>query len=369
MSKIKIVIASILKPVDDPRSYKRFGLSLAKTNKYEINIIGNTSKINPEHPAIKFHVLQNTFGLSLARLLNRWRVLKKIILLKPQILILTTHEILLSTTVLKFFFRYKLIYDIQENYLRNFWFQDNYFWFFKYPYGLLVRMKEIICSPFIDGSILAEEGYSNEFKFHIKKPHLILQNKAALSHVEPIQKRGWNQLIFTGNLSENSGVLKAIELVEKLREIETGLCLKIIGHCPDVKFREKLNVYCSKKKFINLVSQENPIHHSEIIESICQSGCAIVSYKLNPSNINCIPTKVFECIFLGVPFISDECAAWTKLGEKIGLAIPINFDDFSTSSIINSIKNHSQTPRNIKNEAFGWSQEEPKLLKFVNTIN
>lgn len=42
--KIKILIASVLKPADDVRSYSKIGQSLAQTNKYEVNIIGFDSK-------------------------------------------------------------------------------------------------------------------------------------------------------------------------------------------------------------------------------------------------------------------------------------------------------------------------------------
>jgi hypothetical protein len=47
MKKTKVVIASILKPIDDSRMYEKFGLSLEQANEYEINIIGFASKNIP----------------------------------------------------------------------------------------------------------------------------------------------------------------------------------------------------------------------------------------------------------------------------------------------------------------------------------
>ena len=273
MRKKKIVIASILKPVDDPRSYKRFGLSMAKTNKYEINIIGNTTKINSEHPAIKFHPLKNSFGLSLNRLINRWRVIRKIITLRPDILILTTHEILLIAVLLKPILGYKLIYDIQENYLNNFWYQNNYATLIKYPLGALVRIKELTTSHFVNGFILAEEGYQKEFRFHLKRPHQILQNKPSINLKSPDKKRDWYMLIFTGNLSKNSGVFRAIELVEKLIEFEPRISLKIIGHCPDKSFRNDLDQRCKALPFVALQSEENTIPHDQIIAQHVFRNC------------------------------------------------------------------------------------------------
>ncbi len=47
MKKTKVVIVSLLKPIDDSRMYEKFGLTLEQANEYEINIIGFTSKNIP----------------------------------------------------------------------------------------------------------------------------------------------------------------------------------------------------------------------------------------------------------------------------------------------------------------------------------
>ena len=56
----KIIIASTLKPVIDPRAYEKIGKSIAETGKYEIDILGSYPTTDESiagitlHP-IKFH--------------------------------------------------------------------------------------------------------------------------------------------------------------------------------------------------------------------------------------------------------------------------------------------------------------------------
>ena len=56
-----LVIASVLKPVDDVRMYKKFGKSLARTGKYAVNIVGFQTQATLDDAAIRFHPL---FGFS-----------------------------------------------------------------------------------------------------------------------------------------------------------------------------------------------------------------------------------------------------------------------------------------------------------------
>ena len=52
MSQTQIVIASVLKPLKDPRLYYRFAISMRETNKYLINIIGFSLKKEPEEEVL-----------------------------------------------------------------------------------------------------------------------------------------------------------------------------------------------------------------------------------------------------------------------------------------------------------------------------
>ena len=55
-----IAIASTLKPVDDVRAFEKIAQSIAKTNKYEVNIIGNTGK--KESNSSRIHFVTNSIS-------------------------------------------------------------------------------------------------------------------------------------------------------------------------------------------------------------------------------------------------------------------------------------------------------------------
>jgi hypothetical protein len=115
----KVVFASMLKPVDDVRTYHKLAKSLLSTGKYEIFIIGFPSKQPVIDPDIKFLPLPLFKRLSPVRLLLHQRIAKMIANLKPDLVIVNTHELLPAAVRLKRQTGFKLIYDVRENYSEN----------------------------------------------------------------------------------------------------------------------------------------------------------------------------------------------------------------------------------------------------------
>ena len=119
MKKTKVVIASVLKPIDDTRMLEKFGLSMAETNKYDINIIGFESKNSFAHDYIHFTPINSFNRLSFSRLFKPWKVYRTLIKVKPNIIIANTHELLIVTFLYKILFGAKFLYDVQENYSKS----------------------------------------------------------------------------------------------------------------------------------------------------------------------------------------------------------------------------------------------------------
>ncbi len=150
MQPTKLVIASILKPVDDTRMYEKFAKTLVQTKKYEINIIGFWSKKSPaisniiQHPIFKFK------RLSIRRWFASILYYRVLIKLKPAILIVTTHELLPASIVYKAFYPSRVIYDVRENYYRNIKYLNTYPAIVKDLLAIWVRCKETLAARFID---------------------------------------------------------------------------------------------------------------------------------------------------------------------------------------------------------------------------
>ena len=59
MKKRTIVIASVLKPIDDTRMFEKFGMSLSDSGNYNVVIIGYPSKAIPSYPNVRFITLKS----------------------------------------------------------------------------------------------------------------------------------------------------------------------------------------------------------------------------------------------------------------------------------------------------------------------
>ena len=77
IKKRRIVLASVLKPVNDPRMFEKMGQSLA--NQYEVHCIGYPSQVKIHSPSVSLHPLPPFKRLSFSRLLAPFRVLKIIL--------------------------------------------------------------------------------------------------------------------------------------------------------------------------------------------------------------------------------------------------------------------------------------------------
>ena len=369
MKKVPIVIASILKPTDDPRSFERFGISMAKTNKYDINIIGFGTKNNSDVPNISFHPLGDFPRLSFQRVMAKYRILKLLFELKPKLLILGTHELLTIGVLYKIMSKTVLVYDVRENYYRNLVYQSVFPKVIKHLLAIWVRLKEKILAQFLWNFILAETGYDKEFKFHKKKNFTVIQNKLYYESNDKAPKnRAWHKLVFTGNLSENSGVITAIQLTKLLHAIDQRITLLIVGYSPSAGFSEALNKSIHNHDFIQLIGGDSIVDHQEIIQYINESGTAIVSYQINPSNKNCIPTKVFEYIGLHIPIIADPSASWTSYADAFNLAIPFDFKSTSKSSLQTLLLTLKEERHPHHTRKVLWKTEETKLLAFIDEI-
>ncbi len=115
MAKFKILLASVLKTVDDTRMYEKIGMALAKIDKAEIHIVGFASNNVSSYDNIEFHGIFNFNRLSPKRLLASWKLWRLLLKLKPEVIIVNTHELLIVITLYRILFGCKLLYDIPEN--------------------------------------------------------------------------------------------------------------------------------------------------------------------------------------------------------------------------------------------------------------
>lgn len=379
-----IVIASVLKPTDDTRMFEKMGVSLARSDKYEVHIIGYPSRAKSEEHGVHFHMLLKFKRISLSRIAARLKVLKITIKVKPELLIVTTTELLGVALLIRIFFGVKIIYDIQENYWRNILFAEAFPKLIRPIIASLVRVKEWITAPLFSRFLLAEKCYVNELDF-IGNKYLVIENKCKVP--EGFQRKpdkNFIQLIFTGTIAESTGIAKAIELSKKLHAVEPKIRLTILGYCLQSEFLRKIEQEVSNNSFINLVGGKELVSHSAIMDAISTANFGIVYYPLSPHTKNKIPTKLYEYLTCQLPILLQEHKPWTEMCEPFEASININFEQPDIESILIKIGSrnfYSKIPSSqvrddtnlnqdqlLPSYQLTWESEEKKLLTLINNI-
>ena len=167
MSEKRILLASLLKPINDTRLYEKLGSSLSKVQDSSVHIAGYEAPIPATAPDnLHFHPIFKFRRLSTGRLISQRDFYSLLQHIRPQLVIVSTHELLLTTLLYKA--RYggvRIVYDIQENYSLNLQAQHNYSWPLRHLMAVTIRGVEKMAASSIDHFLLAERSYADELPF------------------------------------------------------------------------------------------------------------------------------------------------------------------------------------------------------------
>ncbi|WMN11214.1 glycosyltransferase [Marivirga salinae] len=370
--KIKILIASVLKPADDVRSCYKIGQSLAQTNKYEVNIIGFNSKKKAKHQNIFLFPIFKFKRNSFKRLLAPFSILKIYLQLKPKLILVNTPELLWVMFLIRILFGTKIIYDIQENYGLNIKQNQIYRGIAKSLALLYIRINENLSKHFIDGFILAENIYEKQLKFIHKKPYIKLLNKST----EEIQK-GTNPIKFTksdslkfiysGTIGKEYGTIEAIEFCKKLYNINSKITLTIIGYSTNIQYLKLVKEAIRNDVYIQLKTDEKPIPQSEIITEINNSDIAILPYQLNPNISGRFPTKIYDYLALRKPMVIPPHTQWKAYLDQYQAGICTEFNNPDIESFMQELSSTTFYKKHPKDE-IQWNTQETLLIEFIKKI-
>lgn len=375
--KRTIVLASLLKPVDEPRMFEKFALSMAQTNKYAINIIGFSTKKIPQHPDITFYPIFNFKRLSLDRILaplKYWRILVNV---KPELIIVNTHELLLVSCAYQILFGGRLVYDVQENYLQNIIWSSSLPLPLRYVVGYGIRAKEHLAKRMIVHFLLAEKCYLNECSF-ITSSFTFLENKARFPLVDKFsstsdkrKRNDWNdihrpvQLLYSGTIAESYGIFDCLQLLEAWNNAGIYARLTIIGYCPREDTLQELHSRLAGKPYLRLLGGNEPVPHTEILKELLKTDFSLISYRINPSNKDCFPTRIWECLAYKIPMIMKPEHPWIPLLNTYRAGMVIDF--------LNPSAPPPYVPENYFKDtlipsSFYWEHEEKKLLNSLDFL-
>lgn len=363
IKKRRIVLASVLKPVDDTRMLEKIGATLADSGEYKVSIIGYPSTGCSRHPEIELFPLPKFERLSFKRLIVPWIIFKNINQVKPELIIINTPELLIVAILNRIFFGRIIIYDVLENYYRNIRFTQAFPSILRPVLAFMVRLVEFIASPLIHHFLLAEKGYNQELGF--ARPHTVLQNKLPKSVASTLTSNrlsGYSKLLFSGTLAASSGVFEAIKLCKGLHEVDDSYSLTIIGYCALPEVLSEIKKDINNIPFIKLIGGDSLVPHNKILDEISKADRGIVIYPPNPSTQSSIPTKLYEYLALQLPVLIRHTTESHQLVEVCKAGIVLN-DVPDYNSLSQAIKNQRLAP--IIPDSIYW---ESSVENFINCL-
>jgi len=400
------VIASVLKPVDDTRMYEKLGHSIRESNKYRVNIIGFDTKKPVDDGSVSFYPLYKGGRTGWRRITAGWQFYRKLKQLKPDLIIICSPELLPAAAWYKVWNGGRLWYDVQENYQWNIRYQSAYPALLKPFLSVMIALIEHGTRPLIDHYLLAERGYLKELGFAQGKC-MVLENKFVPLAMEPTGAISESQsrlqvltpniyltkdretnpgttsqdgnrqpnsdikhLVFTGTCSKENGILEALELTTRLIQQGLPVQMKIVGQVPDpniLKIIRTMQVSYDEGT-IELIGDGQLVPHQTIMECAATADFGLVAHQPNPSNENCIPTKIYEYLGLRIPMIIQKHPLWESVVELYQAATVIEYQNIDPDALWEQLANtvfYTKEP----GPEITWKQEAERLRGKIEMMN
>ncbi len=396
--KERVVILSVLKPVDDVRAYQKIAKSISSDDK-KITLIGFEASSSFDkkntNPTINFIELftfkKNANRLGFWRFFAGFKIFKQLLKLKPNKIIVCAVELLPFTLLFKLLFSLKsesksnsikLIYDLQENYAFNILYQNNYPKFLKKRLAFLTQSFEKFSTSFIDLHLLAEQCYLEEMSYLKKTNYIFLENKfltensfnSNFNNYNYLEKKEIKFLLY-GSFSKTYGTLDGILLFKKLEKelYKNGFSVTLVlaGYCLDKEYSKKIIEITENANSIYLLNKnlDKSISHQVLLQELQKTDFVILPYLFNKSTQNCIPTKFYECLAYQKPMLISKNPKWEGFINPLNAGIFIDFEELENkiSIIVKKIISQKFYTKTIDEKI--WKFDRKILRKAIAKIN
>ncbi|MBO0359068.1 glycosyltransferase [Hymenobacter sp. BT186] len=383
-----VLLASVLKPLDDTRMYGKFGGTLAARPGTTVHVAGRAAAPPPDRPVnVHMHCLLEGSRLSWGRLAAQWRYWQLLRHLQPELVVVHAPELLPLTLLWQWLNdNRRFLYDIRENYALNVSTQQVYGGLTRRWLAAGLRWVETSAAHRAAAVLLAEASYADELPFLEALPPeqvLLLENKyqpfsaeaAPLPRPLPAPTEPL-RLLYSGTISRLNGITEALALAEELHRIRPGgALLTVIGFCqqPDLLL-ELQQRQQANPAWLRLVVAAGPIPHRAIVAEMQQSHIGLLLYRPHASTERCRPTKLFEYLAHGLPMLIPANPRWEEVVRRYQAGVVVDLGQMAEAAQALLEITAARTPnarlfypQGIPAAAF-WVSEGVKLRALVDSI-
>ncbi len=382
-----LLLASVLKPLDDTRLHGKLARTVAATLPTACMWVAGRQAAPPAAPSsFRFVSLLRGSRLSLRRLLAQvryWQLLRRA---QPALVVVAAPELLPLTLLWQRLGRGRqFIYDIQENYALNIRSQGVYPAAVRGLLASLLRRVEAAAARRAAALLLAEASYIDELPFLSALPTgrvLLLENKYQPQPGEVLPRAARPlpaptaplRLLFSGTISELNGVREAIALARQLRTTAAwpgGVQLTVIGFCQQPALLSDLQrVAAAESDWLTLIGGAALVPHAAIVAEIRRSHLGLLPYRPHPSTARCRPTKLFEYLAHGLPVLVPANPLWAGLVRQHSAGLVVDFEQptAAAAQMAAALPTADFYPSGPPTEAVLWAGEGKKLGHLVQSL-
>ena len=382
--------------MDDVRTFQKIGQTLLQIPQIQLVFFGNQpAHHTPNFAEKKYRIRLETYKVRPGRLWDRlgsiFKYCKILLQERPHLILVSSPDLLLVTSIFKIFYGFEYLYDVQENYWVNIINSKTYTPFQRKIVHRCWRLFEHAPQAMVDGYVLAESCYAQELSFlkhppilnatfapsiasdkQEQKPVIVAQNKYAgplHNRVTPIAGsdvwQGTPTLCITGTIGPRYGIVEAIKFSITLNKYKPHL-LKILGYSASTKYSRIVKKLAFSHDHVMLNSLDTYVAYPEIEEAIAEADMMLMPYQLGVGLDHRMPTKLFTYMAKAKPILMSPNPLWMEFARPFQAALPFDFHQRQNQDIPQLVENISSHLFYTKppDETLLWGSEEQGLLDF-----
>ena len=352
---------------NDNRIFHKEAVSLAKKFNVELHAPSDFSERNVNGVnIIGFPIWEKESDRKLIRK-QLWLRLKKS---NSDLFIFHDPELIWIGIKASIFLKRKVIYDIHEHtiqsIIRKKWLNPISKIIAIVGYSILQQISKL----FFYHYLLAEESYRS---FINKKSTVIYNYPLKIDYDHQSSKEF--DLVYLGDITEDRGALNMINILSILKRKIPTINIALIGKVPPM-LKDELDNAIMEYGLVNNTKIFGYMDYSEAMKVVCKSRVGLCLLKPIKNYIDSYPTKLFDYMQVGVPYICSNFPLYIKLLEKCNAGIsvdPLDGESIAISiyDLLNDQDRYNDLSKNgIKalNKDYNWSTQENKLFNLVESL-
>ena len=216
----------------------------------------------------------------------------------------------------RLFLRKKVIYDVHENTVESI---KGKKWLNTLTKRLAIigyKLFEWIGKQLFSHFILAEDSY----KTLIPHKSTIVLNYPIVDESNGNSEHKLYDLVYLGDVREDRGALIMLELIKQLKKKRGEIKLALLGKIVN---RDKLDIIIKKYCLEQNIKFFEYVDYQEAIKIVKKSKVGLCLLKPSLNFMHSYPTKLFDYMNAGIPFVSSNFQLYDELIQKSNAGISV----------------------------------------------